>query len=32
VAVFDEDEARAKAELQQEQFLRNGASAFPTSR
>ncbi len=32
MAVFEEDEARAKAELQQEQFLRNGASAFPVSR
>lgn len=32
MAVFEEDEARAKAELQQEQFLRNGASAFPVTR
>lgn len=32
MAVFEEDEARAKAELQREQFVRENAQAFPVSR
>lgn len=32
LAVFEEDEAKAKAALQHEQFVRDNASAFPGSR
>lgn len=32
LAVFEEDEARAKAELQREQFVRDNANAFPVNR
>ncbi len=32
LAVFEEDEARAKAELQREQFKRENAQAFPVGR
>ncbi|MCB1276350.1 hypothetical protein [Prosthecobacter sp.] len=32
LAVFEEDEARAKAELQREQLVRENANAFPVSR
>ncbi|MDB6006078.1 MAG: putative outer rane lipoprotein [Prosthecobacter sp.] len=32
LAVFEEDEVRAKAELQREQLARQNANAFPVSR
>lgn len=32
LAVYEEDEARAKAELQREQFVRDNANAFPVGR